>query len=249
MANAKWETALQYASIQNVLLTLTVHEIRLASHRNAETHASVPVELIRCVRRWTTSLSARVRLDSLATLVYSAPFQRLKVNCRSIVNYFHNLNIVQRWKINRHSDFIIEKLSNPPEWSVFYCQTKEIFVTKKEKNWYLRLIYFSEPIPECIQNSECSNDKTCYNQRCVDPCTLDSCGFNSRCHVQMHRAVCVCNEGFTGNPQQYCGESTSCKYFWSIISIFHAILYYQCNKYHFHLFCVFIYVKVFHIFC
>ena len=69
-----------------------------------------------------------------------------------------------------------------------------------------KLAEISGPKAECTQNSECTNDKTCWNQRCVDPCSLDSCGLNSRCHVQLHRAVCVCNDGYTGNPQQYCRE-------------------------------------------
>lgn len=60
--------------------------------------------------------------------------------------------------------------------------------------------------PECTSNSECSNDKTCWEEKCIDPCVLGSCGFNSRCQVLLHRAVCVCHEGFTGNPQQACSE-------------------------------------------
>lgn len=63
------------------------------------------------------------------------------------------------------------------------------------------------PNVECTQNSDCTNDKTCSNNKCIDPCTVQSCGFNSRCYVQMHRAICVCNEDFTGNPQQYCQKS------------------------------------------
>lgn len=106
---------------------------------------------------------------------------------------------------------------------IFLSNKRNICNKKGRKLKYLHLIYFSEPIPECTQNSECPNDKTCYNQRCVDPCTLDSCGFNSRCHVQMHRAVCVCNEGFTGNPQQYCGESTFFKYFLIRVNHFYII--------------------------
>lgn len=62
------------------------------------------------------------------------------------------------------------------------------------------------PQPECMDNLGCPNDKTCHNQKCVNPCTLDSCGVNSRCHVQFHRAICICDENHTGNPQQYCRE-------------------------------------------
>lgn len=60
------------------------------------------------------------------------------------------------------------------------------------------------PEPECRENSDCSNDKTCNNQQCVSPCTLDTCGQNSQCHVQLHRAVCVCQEGYTGNAHLAC---------------------------------------------
>lgn len=67
-------------------------------------------------------------------------------------------------------------------------------------------ITIDKPRPECTRNSECSNDRTCFEEICVNPCDLGSCGVNSRCQVLLHRAVCVCNEGFTGNPQQYCRE-------------------------------------------
>ncbi|KAF7389943.1 hypothetical protein HZH68_011800 [Vespula germanica] len=73
-------------------------------------------------------------------------------------------------------------------------------------NPYIKCMITTHEVPnvECTQNSDCTNDKTCSNNKCIDPCTVQSCGFNSRCYVQMHRAICVCNEDFTGNPQQYC---------------------------------------------
>lgn len=52
------------------------------------------------------------------------------------------------------------------------------------------------PRPECTTDAECSNDKACVNQACQNPCELSNiCGTNARCHVQLHRPLCVCNEG------------------------------------------------------
>lgn len=66
-----------------------------------------------------------------------------------------------------------------------------------------------DPRPECTSDSECSNDKSCINQRCLNPCieSPNICGINSDCRVQVHRPICVCREGFTGNAHQACYES------------------------------------------
>lgn len=53
--------------------------------------------------------------------------------------------------------------------------------------------------PECMVSSECSQDKTCINQKCVDPCP-GTCGQNARCHVTNHSPICSCSPGFTGDP-------------------------------------------------
>lgn len=64
------------------------------------------------------------------------------------------------------------------------------------------------PKPECESDSECSNDKACINQKCQNPCTQVSiCGDNAICHVQAHRPLCVCVEGYTGNAHYACHES------------------------------------------
>lgn len=60
--------------------------------------------------------------------------------------------------------------------------------------------------PECIHDDECSNDKACLNENCINPCTTSQCGRDSECHVQKHRAICVCRNGFTGNAQYGCYE-------------------------------------------
>lgn len=63
------------------------------------------------------------------------------------------------------------------------------------------------PRPECYSDNECTNDKACLNQRCINPCSEHNvCGQNSECYVQLHRPLCVCKSGFTGNAQSYCYE-------------------------------------------
>lgn len=68
-------------------------------------------------------------------------------------------------------------------------------------------INFLVPKPECILDSDCSNDKSCINQNCRNPCLENICGNNAECRVQLHRPICICREGFTGNAQVACLES------------------------------------------
>lgn len=61
--------------------------------------------------------------------------------------------------------------------------------------------------PECERDSDCTNDKACINQQCRNPCAEGNvCSANAECHVQFHRPICVCREGFTGNAQTACYE-------------------------------------------
>lgn len=53
--------------------------------------------------------------------------------------------------------------------------------------------------PECVVSSECNLNQACINQKCVDPCP-GSCALNSICRVTNHIPICMCDEGFTGNP-------------------------------------------------
>lgn len=57
--------------------------------------------------------------------------------------------------------------------------------------------------PECVLSSECSWNKACVNQKCVDPC-LGACGKNSDCKVKNHSPICSCRNGYTGNPFSVC---------------------------------------------
>uniref|UniRef100_A0A182XBR0 EGF-like domain-containing protein n=1 Tax=Anopheles quadriannulatus TaxID=34691 RepID=A0A182XBR0_ANOQN len=57
--------------------------------------------------------------------------------------------------------------------------------------------------PECLINAECPRDRTCINQRCIDPCP-GTCGMNARCRVVNHNPICSCNAGFIGDPFVQC---------------------------------------------
>lgn len=57
--------------------------------------------------------------------------------------------------------------------------------------------------PECTISSECSPDKSCVNQKCVDPCP-GTCGLNAQCLVINHSPICSCKVTFTGDPFSRC---------------------------------------------
>lgn len=57
--------------------------------------------------------------------------------------------------------------------------------------------------PECVLNSECSQDKACINEKCVDPC-IGACGQNAECHVVGHSAYCNCLPGYQGDSFVRC---------------------------------------------
>lgn len=57
--------------------------------------------------------------------------------------------------------------------------------------------------PECITNSDCSNDKACITMKCLDPC-LGSCGQHAVCTVIKHVPVCSCSNGYEGDPFIMC---------------------------------------------
>lgn len=57
--------------------------------------------------------------------------------------------------------------------------------------------------PECVISEECPSNLACQNERCVDPCP-GSCGANADCTVIVHRSVCSCAIGYTGDPFAGC---------------------------------------------
>ncbi|XP_047739044.1 uncharacterized protein LOC108675679 isoform X2 [Hyalella azteca] len=62
--------------------------------------------------------------------------------------------------------------------------------------------------PECTINSDCSRDKACVKERCVDPCA-DACGSGATCSAIMHKPVCTCPYGLSGDPYVACTPITT----------------------------------------
>lgn len=65
--------------------------------------------------------------------------------------------------------------------------------------------------PECTVSSECSLEKACVNQKCVDPCP-GTCGLRAQCTVINHSPICSCPLDNTGDPFTICNpiESKIC---------------------------------------
>lgn len=87
--------------------------------------------------------------------------------------------------------------------------------------------YFGAPPncrPECVVSSECSADKACANQRCIDPCP-GTCGLNARCRVVNHNAICSCDSGYIGDPFVRCISQPS-KH---VLSFILFVLYTSCS--------------------
>ena len=62
--------------------------------------------------------------------------------------------------------------------------------------------------PECVVNSDCPSDKACINRKCQDPCP-GLCGINAYCSVRNHVPICICNQGFVGDPFSQCRRPIS----------------------------------------
>lgn len=79
--------------------------------------------------------------------------------------------------------------------------------------------------PECTVSSECSLDKACVNQKCVDPCR-GACGQNARCQVTNHNPICSCNVGYAGDPFIRCIAEESKPEFCPVTYLFSNLFYY-----------------------
>lgn len=53
--------------------------------------------------------------------------------------------------------------------------------------------------PECTSSTECATNMACINRKCRDPCP-GSCGTNAECRVVSHTPICLCQNGFSGDP-------------------------------------------------
>ncbi|KAG8232833.1 hypothetical protein J437_LFUL013159, partial [Ladona fulva] len=56
----------------------------------------------------------------------------------------------------------------------------------------------------CRSNNECPNDLACISEQCVSPCSPTACGTDAVCRASDHRAICLCPEGYGGEPSKAC---------------------------------------------
>lgn len=65
---------------------------------------------------------------------------------------------------------------------------------------------FSVGIIECRHNDDCADDKYCEKttRTCQDPCKKQLCGVHALCNATRHQAVCICVNGYLGNPYTQC---------------------------------------------
>lgn len=87
--------------------------------------------------------------------------------------------------------------------------------------------FFGDPYsgcrPECVNNNDCSRNKACVNNKCMDPCP-GVCGLNAECQVFNHAPTCICISGFVGDPMTSCREPTS-----KFLNVFNRPLYHFHN--------------------
>lgn len=62
----------------------------------------------------------------------------------------------------------------------------------------------------CTSDYQCSNELTCKNRQCKDPCDYKECASNTDCMATNHRAVCSCKRGYSGHPLTECSRDESC---------------------------------------
>lgn len=59
--------------------------------------------------------------------------------------------------------------------------------------------------PECYNDNDCTYDKACRNEMCVNPCRVsNTCASNAFCSVTNHQPICRCPLGYEGNPRVEC---------------------------------------------
>lgn len=89
------------------------------------------------------------------------------------------------------------------------CSCPVGYIGSPEVQCKIQPIEVPLPKPECTRDLDCANDKACINQQCRNPCADNPsiCGQNAECRPQLHRAICICRDGFTGNAQTACFES------------------------------------------
>ncbi|CAH1986493.1 unnamed protein product [Acanthoscelides obtectus] len=62
-------------------------------------------------------------------------------------------------------------------------------------------------LPGCKSNNDCPNAEYCKNRKCQDPCAQkNACGKSALCQAADHRKVCLCPDGYQGDPAKLCEQ-------------------------------------------
>jgi hypothetical protein len=86
-------------------------------------------------------------------------------------------------------------------------------------------VSLSAPRPECTSDPECPEQLACIREKCQNPCFTSTCGVNAQCTVKRHRAVCICNSGYEGDPYRICEERKICSHNQLGVQFYSYLLY------------------------
>lgn len=68
--------------------------------------------------------------------------------------------------------------------------------------------YIGDPLTgcsaECVQDRDCPGERTCRDNRCVNPCAYGACGENAYCDVRNNRVDCTCPQFYQGDAHSRC---------------------------------------------
>jgi len=86
----------------------------------------------------------------------------------------------------------------------FLILIKRYFTIPYFTNLSSRLI--SVGVIECRHNDDCADDRYCdkVTHTCQDPCKKQQCGVHALCNTTRHQAICICINGYLGNPYTQC---------------------------------------------
>lgn len=60
-------------------------------------------------------------------------------------------------------------------------------------------------VPGCFVHNDCPPSELCINRQCQNPCKKkNACGRNALCKVSDRSKVCLCPDGYKGNPHRTC---------------------------------------------
>jgi hypothetical protein len=131
--------------------------------------------------------------------ILCSPIEPTKVGCRAVSD------------CSKSESCINEKCINPCNCG----PNAECSVTSHIPTCRCLPGFIGNPIQGCIKagcdsDSECDQDKTCYNKECINPCLVsDPCAISATCFGQNHRSACKCLPGLQGNPFDRC-ERVEC---------------------------------------